>query len=227
MKTIHQLLLSALPEGNVQFVERFNNVRLSYGAFKVDLVPFRKESYNVISNYPSILEGTFIDDVLRRDFTVNSIYMKYIGEGKFSLIDPLGGLKDLENKVLKLNYPGSFSDDPTRMIRLFIYQQRLGFDIDPHMIKEIDFDYMIKINPSLIFYMVQGALKEPGCTEILASLIEWRLLDSFGITSLGQFDPSKSIRQQWKSLMEVNPKLIKTFEDLGIYSKLLEEIRKG
>jgi tRNA nucleotidyltransferase/poly(A) polymerase len=227
MKRISQLLMNAFPDRNVQFIERFNNVKLSHDNFNIDIVPFRKEFYKGASNYPSIHEGTFIDDVLRRDFTINSIYMKYMGKGCISLIDPLGGLRDINNHTLKLNYHGSFSDDPTRMIRMFIYQHRLGFEIDHHTIKEIDAELMTKINPSLVFSLVQDFLQEPTSKNILESLIEWRLLDGFGITDVGFFEPSINIREQWGNLIEVNPKLIKTFEDLGIYSKLLKKIRKG
>jgi tRNA nucleotidyltransferase/poly(A) polymerase len=65
-------------------------------------------------------------DLERRDFTINSIAKDSDG----NVIDPFGGLKDLDSKVIKLTNPKAFSDDPLRMLRAIQFASRFGFKID-------------------------------------------------------------------------------------------------
>lgn len=55
---------------------------------------------------------TLTEDLKRRDLTINAMA---IGE---SVIDPFGGLQDLDNKVLRHVDPVSFKEDPVRVLRL-------------------------------------------------------------------------------------------------------------
>jgi len=55
------------------------------------------------------------DDLARRDFTVNAFALDLrTGE----IVDPFGGLQDLENQVLRATTPESFTGDPLRVLRL-------------------------------------------------------------------------------------------------------------
>jgi tRNA nucleotidyltransferase (CCA-adding enzyme) len=67
-------------------------------------------------------------DLARRDFTVNAIAVPVGGE---EVIDPHGGVKDLEARLLRVLHPRSFEDDPTRVIRAARYAARLGFGLEP------------------------------------------------------------------------------------------------
>lgn len=73
-------------------------------------------------------------DLIRRDININAMAIN-INTGKF--IDPLGGLKDIENKVVSAANPEAFSDDPLRMLRCISFSSRFGFDIDPSTMKMI------------------------------------------------------------------------------------------
>lgn len=81
-----------------------------------DFVLARKEtSYIEGTRQPVVSLGSLEDDLLRRDFTVNS--MARTSEGV--IIDPFGGIEDLLNRVLRTpkDSTTSFSDDPLRIIR--------------------------------------------------------------------------------------------------------------
>lgn len=70
---------------------------------------------------------TIEEDLLRRDTTVNSIAVDCLtGE----MIDPFGGLQDLQNGILRAT-SRHFSDDPIRSLRLAGQSARLGFTVDP------------------------------------------------------------------------------------------------
>jgi tRNA nucleotidyltransferase (CCA-adding enzyme) len=66
------------------------------------------------------------DDLRRRDFTANAIAVTLDGE----LLAAEHALEDLDARVLRVLHEQSFSDDPTRLIRLARYAQRLGFAVD-------------------------------------------------------------------------------------------------
>ena len=70
------------------------------------------------------------EDLARRDFTVNSIaYELAPGE---EVVDPFGGLVDLERRVLAATTPASFEGDPLRVLRLpRLLLQLPGFAADP------------------------------------------------------------------------------------------------
>lgn len=65
-------------------------------------------------------------DLERRDFTINSIAKDSDG----TLIDPFGGVKDLDAKLIKLTNPQAFADDPLRMLRAIQFASRFDFKID-------------------------------------------------------------------------------------------------
>ena len=69
------------------------------------------------------------EDALRRDFTINSIYYD-ISNGK--IIDPLGGIPDLENKLIRAHDPERiFADDGLRLLRMVRFAAQLGFRAEP------------------------------------------------------------------------------------------------
>lgn len=67
------------------------------------------------------------EDALRRDFKMNAIYCNVITQ---QLFDPLGGLDDLRNRVIKTTHPDSFREDPLRTLRALRFCSTLpGFSI--------------------------------------------------------------------------------------------------
>jgi len=67
------------------------------------------------------------DDLKRRDFTINAM-ARSMETGK--LIDPLGGQKDLENKILRMVSENSFEEDPLRMLRAVQFSARFDLTIE-------------------------------------------------------------------------------------------------
>jgi len=98
---------------------------------------FRKESY-LTGHTPNEVE--FVDDIkidaLRRDATINAIYFDIL---KNTLVDPVGGLKDLENKIIKTpNLPSiTLADDGLRILRLIRFACTYGFCLDRKTLKSL------------------------------------------------------------------------------------------
>ena len=101
---------------------------------RVDLVTARRESYPRPGQLPVVEPGTIADDLARRDFSINAMALPLASGGE-ALQDPHGGLDDLKAGVVRVLHPGSFADDPTRMMRAVRYEQRFGFGIAPDTLK--------------------------------------------------------------------------------------------
>ncbi|MDO1530123.1 polynucleotide adenylyltransferase PcnB [Fulvimonas sp. R45] len=73
--------------------------------------------------------GSIEEDALRRDFRVNAMYYDI---SDFSVRDYVGGMQDLEDRVLRLiGDPATrYREDPVRMLRAVRLAAKLGFRID-------------------------------------------------------------------------------------------------
>jgi poly(A) polymerase len=80
--------------------------------------------------------GTPEEDAFRRDFTVNALFYDI---GTFSIIDYVGGLDDLDARVIRcIGDPEvRFLEDPVRMLRAVVLGARLQFSIDPPVLDAI------------------------------------------------------------------------------------------
>lgn len=97
----------------------------------VELVTARSESYHIDSRKPDVAPGTIQDDVMRRDFTINTL-MENLHTGE--LLDLTGRANaDLHAKLIRtpLEPRITFFDDPLRMLRAVRFAARFGFNIEP------------------------------------------------------------------------------------------------
>jgi poly(A) polymerase len=80
--------------------------------------------------------GTPEEDAFRRDFTVNALFYDI---ATFSIIDYVGGLSDLEARLIRcIGDPEvRFREDPVRMLRAIVLAARLDFTIDPPVLDAI------------------------------------------------------------------------------------------
>lgn len=128
----------------------FCTVKVQYKNLEIDIASSRSEFYPYSGCLPDLDKvGVKIEqDVLRRDFTVNSLYIQLILENnelKYELIDLVGGVNDIKNKVLKVLHKNSYIDDPTRILRGVDFKYRFAFDFSLQD-KELISDYLSNIS---------------------------------------------------------------------------------
>ena len=114
--------------GQVTVHPRFGTATVAVAGDRVDIVTARKEVYPFPGSLPEVSASTLEDDLARRDFSINAMALPLSGDSP-EVIDPHGGVRDLEARSVRTLHPGSFADDPTRMLRAVRYEGRLGFQI--------------------------------------------------------------------------------------------------
>lgn len=128
-KTVQKKINSKV---KINIFKRYGTAMINYGDYQIEFVGSRKESYSKDSRNPSVESGSFMDDMLRRDFTINTLAI-ILNRNKFGeLVDTFGGVQDLEKKIIVTpSEPNkTFSDDPLRMLRAVRFACQLNFIID-------------------------------------------------------------------------------------------------
>lgn len=120
--------------------DHFGTSVISYGRFmthkvhihhrEYDFAAARVEYYDFPGSLPTVAPASLIKDLVRRDFTVNALAMSLSGPDFGSVVDAVGGLQDLEARVIRITYPDSFIEDPARILRALSIQTRLSFALD-------------------------------------------------------------------------------------------------
>jgi tRNA nucleotidyltransferase (CCA-adding enzyme) len=97
--------------------------------FKLDIASARLEYYLHPGALPDVEHASLKLDLYRRDFTINTLAIALNPPQFGELVDHYGGVRDLEERAVRVLHNLSFIEDPTRMFRAVRFEQRLGFHI--------------------------------------------------------------------------------------------------
>lgn len=214
-----------LPEDTIYIGKKFPVFRFSCCDRTFDVALTRIEEKNSIGHKGFRVKETGIPiktDAMRRDFTINSIYMDLDG----NIHDPLGGLQDLKKRILRPVNNETFSGDPLRVFRLFRYSTCLDFKISKIATKLVKFTSKKELQ-SLPIERIIGELKRvyDECPEKFADYI--LLLDKHDV--LRKYYGELYKYMSLNTVKKVNYKELKNngFEFSVAYSTLFIKIPYG
>jgi tRNA nucleotidyltransferase/poly(A) polymerase len=161
-----------------------------HGAWRVALDDGRTVDFTPLQNG---IEA----DLSTRDFTINAIAQP-LGGG--DLVDPFGGVQDLERRVLRAVSPSIFQDDPLRLLRAVRLEDELGFRLDAET------EQSVRKHAALV--------ERPAGERILAELVRLSSQGYERLDELGLLAPLGGKLERLRALVEPSAemRLVAVFE---------------
>ncbi|HXC00103.1 MAG TPA: hypothetical protein VNU74_06850 [Terriglobales bacterium] len=100
------------------------------GGVRAEIAMARSEHYDKQGKAPQIAPATIIEDLRRRDFTVNAMALSLNEGSRGLLMDPFNGVADIEAKVIRVLHNYAFLEDPSRMIRATRFTTRFHWPLE-------------------------------------------------------------------------------------------------
>ncbi len=147
LDTFLQELLSYV-EGKILFKSQFLTYKVKVETlnknFTIDFITARREVYEGPAALPKVFPSSFKEDILRRDFTINTLILGLSPPYEGKLLDLLGGKQDLKNGIIRPLHLFSFVEDPTRIFRGIRYKVRFNFQFAEEFYKALykAFDFL-------------------------------------------------------------------------------------
>jgi poly(A) polymerase len=158
----------------------FGTIGAEVRGLPVEITTYRADRYDRESRNPEVAWGdSLVDDLARRDFTVNAMAVS-LGPDR-TVTDPFGGLGDLLAR--RLRTPGaataSFADDPLRMLRAVRFVAQLGLQPDDEVVAAMSDMHaeLGRITPERVQHELSRTLLNPSPRAALELFVDTGLAD--------------------------------------------------
>src|SRR5438034_1009804 len=141
----------------------------------------RDDHYVRPGTRPEIRWSTIMEDLRRRDFSLNAIAISLNPASRGLLLDPTNGLSDVERGEVRALSIHSFTNQPVRLLRAVRYASRMGFKLEPRT--QEWFDLAIErnlhhsIEPEDAGSELQAVAREERPTVVLKAWEDAKLLE--------------------------------------------------
>lgn len=112
--------------------DNYGSILIKDKLYNYDITTYRKElKYENRRPVEYEFVSTIDEDIIRRDFTINSLYMDTTGK----IYDSVGGLKDLDDKIIRMigNIGDKMTEDPLRILRAVRFSANLNFKLENNL----------------------------------------------------------------------------------------------
>ena len=150
-------------DGKIRKASAFGTWSLTVQGVEVDLATARRETYERPGALPTVFPGTIMEDLKRRDFSINAMAIS-LGEDSWGdLLDPHGGATDLERGLIRVLHDRSFEDDATRILRAVRYACRRDFRLESRTgtLLERSLPCLSTISPDRVRHEIERIFREP------------------------------------------------------------------
>src|SRR6202051_75634 len=100
------------------------------GGVRAEIAMARSEHYDKPGNAPQMAPATIIEDLRRRDFTINAMALSLNEGSRGLLMDPFNGVADIEAKVIRILHNYGFLEEPSRLIRATRFSTRFHWPLE-------------------------------------------------------------------------------------------------
>ena len=166
--------------GQAQTHHKFKTATITrLDGLKLDLVSARNETYPSPGALPSVEYGTIVEDLRRRDFSINALAIQLQPDTFGELVDCTDGLRDLRAGRIRTLHERSFIDDPTRIFRAIRYEGRYSFQIveddQKRMLDAINQGVLNLISGQRIRNEIDHILSEEAAPQMVNRMCEFDL----------------------------------------------------
>ncbi len=144
------------------------------GNVRAEIAAARSEKYDKPGKPPEVASATVVEDLRRRDFTVNAIALSLNEGSRGLLLDPANGAADIEAKLLRILHNYSFLEEPSRLIRTTRFAARFHWTIEERTQARYDAakenNYIENILPRAVGQEIEQLAYEENPLVILRAL---------------------------------------------------------
>ena len=168
--------------------EIYNTVELNINNLKIDIASAREEIYEAPGLNPVVKESTILQDLKRRDISINAIAFEI---SKRKIYDLFDGINHIKKKEIHLLHSNSIKDDPSRLLRCAKYSSRLNFEITKSSL--LQSQRIIKLWPWVYKYNKNKFIFPPGIgirirmelseiskfdnlSKVISKLYDWKVI---------------------------------------------------
>jgi tRNA nucleotidyltransferase (CCA-adding enzyme) len=153
-------------EQNVIYIQLPGNVRASINMARSETYPKPGQ--------PVYKPGAILEDLRRRDFTVNAMGLSLNPGSRGLLLDPSNGLADIETKHIRILHNYSFLEEPSRLIRATRFVARFHWTLEERTQARynaaVENSYIDHINKSAIGYEIEQLAYEEEPLHVMRAL---------------------------------------------------------
>src|SRR6266702_5975168 len=111
--------------------EKIRHVQILFaGDVEGSISAARDEHYVRPGTRPELRWSTIMEDLRRRDFSLNAIAISLNPASRGLLLDPTNGLSDIERGEVRALTIHSFTNQPIRLLRVLRFAARMGFKVE-------------------------------------------------------------------------------------------------
>src|ERR1700674_2080545 len=111
--------------------EKLRHIELLFGGdVEGSISAARDDHYIRPGTRPEVRWSTIMEDLRRRDFSLNAVAISLNPASRGLLLDPTNGLSDIERAEVRALTIHSFTNQPVRLLRVLRFAARMGFKME-------------------------------------------------------------------------------------------------
>ncbi|HWZ96945.1 MAG TPA: hypothetical protein VN025_04220 [Candidatus Dormibacteraeota bacterium] len=163
--------------------EKLRHVEILFaGDCEGSIAAARDDHYVRPGTRPEVRWSTIMEDLRRRDFSLNAIAISLNPASRGLLLDPTNGLSDVERAEVRALIIHSFTNQPVRLLRVLRFAARMGFKLEQRTQEWFDLaierDLQHTITPEDAGAELRALAREENPAAILKSWEEHDLMET-------------------------------------------------